>query len=522
MAKETFADYGVSAFSGANRLKGDLATFIRLAKEKKLKPNPVLLLEEWSRFSRQDIDESETAILDLLRNGIAIHIHFSNKTYTKQSINTLGDKIEIIVSCKAAYDYSSNLSKRIAKAYEKKKEAFANGTIKAYRFRCPGWLRWNKDTQCYDPIPERVASIKRIFQLACNGLGIRRIARELNREINKYPIIGTYKGRKIKSKHWAESTIMGIIQGGAVLGKNDAMDGKMMFPSVIDEKTYYRAHEVISHRKTHHYYGKNERCDNLFQGIATCSVCGKAMVLHTQRISSKRHLKRYGKNFGKRGGIGARGGTGENKYLWCSGYYARTCSSKQVIYDAIEESFFPLMTDPHFRDTITGKVYGTNDNDTENESVILKGKLEETRKRLAKMASDYDEQPSATLAGLMAKTEQIEKELLRQIAEAKTIELGSTPATQAYGTLQDLLTPKHSKEPDWDNPETRFAIREAMRALVDRIRIDIKQKSYDVFLKYGKDVPVHVQLYRNGFKVDGKFYCFHRNMGIQMPFYQEK
>src|ERR1035438_7264862 len=111
LAPQTFADFGVSAFKGKNRLKGDLATFVELSNEKKLLPNPVLILEQWDRFSRQDIDESEAAVMDLLRSGVAIHIAFANETFTKSSVKDIGARMKIMLACKAAFEYSANLSK---------------------------------------------------------------------------------------------------------------------------------------------------------------------------------------------------------------------------------------------------------------------------------------------------------------------------------------------------------------------------------------------------------------------------
>ncbi len=101
------------AWKGKNRLKGDLATFIGLIKNGKLAAKSVLILEAFDRFSRQDIDESEPAILDLLKAGCDIHVAYANKTFTKDSTKNLVDRIEILVSLKAAHDYSQNLSKRI-------------------------------------------------------------------------------------------------------------------------------------------------------------------------------------------------------------------------------------------------------------------------------------------------------------------------------------------------------------------------------------------------------------------------
>lgn len=109
----TFQDLGVSAFTGKNRLTGALAEFIRLAKTGKLSPNPVLILEAWDRFSRQDLDESEKAVLELLRSGVAIHIGFGNRTFTRASTKDLAARVEILVAMKGAFDYSANLSRRV-------------------------------------------------------------------------------------------------------------------------------------------------------------------------------------------------------------------------------------------------------------------------------------------------------------------------------------------------------------------------------------------------------------------------
>src|SRR6185503_13068742 len=75
----TFSDLGISAFEGNNRLKGELAEFMTLAKDNRLAEYPVLVLESLDRFSRQDIDESEPAVMDLLRAGVAIHVKFTGQ-----------------------------------------------------------------------------------------------------------------------------------------------------------------------------------------------------------------------------------------------------------------------------------------------------------------------------------------------------------------------------------------------------------------------------------------------------------
>jgi hypothetical protein len=463
-----------------------------------------------SRLSRLPIKKARALFEGILEAGVEIYVAQDSKLYTKDSLDNSMDLIISLLRIEAATNYSKDLGNKISKSYTLRKQRFAE-TGKAYRFKGPGWLKWNDEKKVYERVPEKVKSIERIFQLCLDGYGVRTITRKLNAE--KATCIGNYNGKKIRSGSWSNATITRIFTSGEVLGMNPNMDGKIMYPAIIPEKTYYKAKEIMSHRQTHKYYGANRNGENLFQGLCKCSVCDRSIVLHKQKRNDEQVR---GANFGKRGGIGARGGKREHIYLWCSGYVAGTCSSKQIIYEAVEESFFPIILDPRFRNMIVNKVYGTKKDTEKDQLALLKGKLDETRKKLAQYAKDYGDAPSNTLAGLMAKTEAQEKSIMGDIENTMTFELGSTPSGEAYQTLLDLVTPKEegSNEPDWENEETRMKIRECVRALVDRIVVNIKERSYDVFLRHGgKDVPLHVQMYRNGFRVDDKFTYYANPIG---------
>jgi hypothetical protein len=89
-----------------------------------------------------------------------------------------------------------------------------------------------------------------------------------------------------------------------------------------------------------------------------------------------------------------------------------------------------------------------------------------------------------------------EKELLKQIEAAKIEVYGNTPVAEA------LVDYKTNYEQKWNDPEARLQIREVLRSIVDKITIDIENKSYKVFLK-GATKPVSVQLLKGGFDIDG-------------------
>ena len=498
LANQTFADFGVSAFRGKNRLKGDLATFVKLVAEKKLLPNPVLILEQWDRFSRQDIEESEAAVMDLLRAGVAIYITFGNRTFTKSSTKELGHRIEIMVALKAAYEYSANLSKRISEGWNKKKQRLTkDGT--AYRAKPPGWLKWNEQTQAYIAIPEKVQSLERLFALALAGHGVRNITKHLNQE--GVERIGNYNGNKTKSVRWSNVVVANLLHSTKPMGLNDNLDPPVkMFPEVIKPKVWYAAKALNDSRRTNHYYGRGSGdAKNLFAGVVFCKECGQRMNMHI----IKSYDTKRSKNFGSRGGIGARGGKAVHSYLWCGGYVNGSCSSKQIVYGHLQESFFPIMLEPKFRETIIKGVYGSKDAD--DVIPILKGKIVEAEKRLVRYADDYEKVQSDTLLNLMAKTEAEIKTLRQDIESQITIEIGTTPAGEMYSDLIDLMQPKADGDTaeDWNKPETRVKIRDCIRSLVAKIVVDIASKSYDVFFRASMDKPVHVQCYKEGFRIDG-------------------
>src|SRR5689334_6569713 len=70
--KASFADLGISGWSGANRLEGELGQFIDLVKQHKVQAGSVLLVYSLDRVSRDKIIEAQGLLLDLLRAHVVI------------------------------------------------------------------------------------------------------------------------------------------------------------------------------------------------------------------------------------------------------------------------------------------------------------------------------------------------------------------------------------------------------------------------------------------------------------------
>lgn len=331
--EQTFADLGVSAFSGANRLKGELAEFMQLAVNGKLAPHPVLVLESLDRFSRQDIDDSEPAVMEILKAGVAVHVKFTGQTFTRASTVDLGDRIQIMVALKAAFNYSQQLSERVTAAKHRKLARLENGEAVNIRDYAPRWFKWNVNAKKLE-LNDNAEAVRTIFReyqagkslnaIACllNGTNVKAFlggdwTKQTIRKILSNPATyGEFKGKEgvfpaVVSKEQFEAVQLVLSRNsGAKLSKKPLKDdpktwgqcesykqalkawykqnGLTPKPEADDSETWsgHKSYEEALKAFNPQGFGKRGRTSkivNIFRGLVRCSSCGKAMSMHTGR-----------------------------------------------------------------------------------------------------------------------------------------------------------------------------------------------------------------------------------------------
>lgn len=319
LSKQSFSDLGVSAFRGKNRLKGDLATFIGLARDKRLAKHPVLILEAFDRFSRQDIDESEAALLDLLKTGVDIHIAFSGKTFTKESATSLVDRIEILVSLKSAFEFSSNLSKRVKSAKAKKLDQIASGEIVRHN-TVPKYFSWDKESQKYTH-NAKTPIIRQIADDYLSGQSLYGIAKELN--------VGRVESIKTGNHQWSPRTIKCLLRSKSLIG--EYLGNPSFFPPISSTSEFDQLQILLNRNGKNR--GRKAALSNIFKGILHCE-CGAKLNVVTQTKDY-----RTGKVWDK-----------PYRYLRCSTVGAgQRCRHKHLMdLTGFEERFFAfgLLKDP--------------------------------------------------------------------------------------------------------------------------------------------------------------------------------
>jgi DNA invertase Pin-like site-specific DNA recombinase len=275
LSTKTFSDLGVSAYRGDNLLKGDLANFITLAKQKKLGENPLLIIEQFDRFSRQDIDESEPAILNLLKNDVALFVAFTNKLFTKESTKDIASRIEILLSLKQAFDYSSNLSKRVSGAMDIIRKRIEKGEVFKH-CNTPKFYTWDDSTNQYVR-NEHSKTVNRIINEFLSGKTKYAIIKDLNREA-----IATLSG---KGK-WTVMSMKHLMVNHALYGSFYGNDNFFGNP-IIDKNTFDKIQVLFN--QTKNLRGRfNKEHVNIFRGIAKCPYCESSFSLYVDSRGGKR------------------------------------------------------------------------------------------------------------------------------------------------------------------------------------------------------------------------------------------
>ena len=282
-------DLGISAFRGKNRVEGALAGFFKAIESGTVRRGSILLVESLDRLSRAEISDALTSFMQIINAGITLVTLSDNMVYSRKTINAnMGSLMMSLVIMARAHEESATKAKRLAASWENKRASIGK---KKMTGRCPEWLTLEKDRMQFAEIPERVAIVRRIFDLHCAGHGKRRIADALNLE--KIPTWG--RGKR-KGKGWHASYIDKILHSRAVLGEihpHRIEDGKRVpvgdpipgyFPAVITLDQWNKANSGRVHTG-----GRTSKAvNNLFAGIAFDGATEIKMTYIDKACSSRK------------------------------------------------------------------------------------------------------------------------------------------------------------------------------------------------------------------------------------------
>lgn len=280
----SFLDAARSAWKGEHLGEhGQLARFFRLVQDGTIERGSTLIVESLDRLSRADVRSALAQFLLIIDAGIRIVTLTDGRVYDEGCSDQ--DLVISIFVMSRAHEESSTKAKRLADRFADKR-ASATTERKPMGDVGPYWLRLKDDKSGFEPIPEKVAAVRRIFELCVQGYGKNAIAKMLNAEG-----VPTLSGKEAV-KGWGTSAIHHVINSRAVLGEWQPMTRTQdprrkkrveagdaipdYFPAVIDEELFYRAQEAVKTRRTTKAT-KQTKDFNVWQGVAKCLHCGSPM-----------------------------------------------------------------------------------------------------------------------------------------------------------------------------------------------------------------------------------------------------
>ena len=291
------SDKGKSAHKG-NKQKA-LNEFLRILRlrDGRIKADDVLFVEALDRISRKGIRATQDVVNEILNAGIHIAIAIPmEKVYLASADNELGDAVELAAFAFAAHSYSANLSQRVAKFYIIARKNAYDKKTKINSGPPPAWftvIRGDEERLGFEWKPSAKETIQYIFTRTIDGIGGKKLCKELNQ---KFPCFG-------RSGKWNERYMRSILNGRHVLGelqpmKLDEMGKRVVagdvienyYPAAVTEDEWRDANAAAGNRKRER--GPTTKYVNLFTGIVWHAIddCPVHIYTYQQRRADGRRV----------------------------------------------------------------------------------------------------------------------------------------------------------------------------------------------------------------------------------------
>jgi DNA invertase Pin-like site-specific DNA recombinase len=253
-----FADRGVSAFHGKHRESGALGRLL-----KHVKPGDTILIEDTDRWSRENPLDALNHLRAEVNRGVEVVFLRTRTKVTKDNFEDMSVIVPNFFGALLGNQENRKKAERVGAAWEMKRKHIGERKLTS---RCVAWLKLTKDGTKFEFVPERVAILRRIFDMASEGRGANGIAKTLQHEG-----VETF-GR---SRVWHVSYIKKILDNRAVIGEfapATIRDGKRTFldpipdyyPAVVKREVFATVQQLRKARPSY----KGRSAFNVFSHLA--------------------------------------------------------------------------------------------------------------------------------------------------------------------------------------------------------------------------------------------------------------
>jgi hypothetical protein len=277
---EALVDAGVSAGSGKHRQRGALARFIEGGRTGAVPPGSCLVVESWSRFSREVATDSLGTLLnDVWGQGLAISFCTDGVVLTRELINREDFRLHGLLGAMGQARREWEERSRRSKGAVLKREQLQDQGLRP-KGRLPFWIeRTSSGELVISPIYGPV--IQRAVELAISGLGMTLIAERLNTEGCPPPPTQSSSNqyRPEGGRRWGQGNVSRILRHPALIGtleRKNTADLPAYYPSLVTPEQWTQLRASIDRRNSlgGAIRGKSHKAQNLFQTLLRCACCG--------------------------------------------------------------------------------------------------------------------------------------------------------------------------------------------------------------------------------------------------------
>jgi len=240
LSDNIFHDEGISAFKGKNKSKGaQLARFLGLCRQGKIKKGSYLLCEHIDRITREPISNALDTVKSIIDHGIIVVTLNDKRKYSKETLNQI-DLLSLIFTLFQSHDESVKKQERIKKSWENKRNQILKGNIQKLP-QIPNWLFQSKDGKI-SVDEKKAATVIKIFDMFVKEkIAASSIHKILNQE--KIPIISCKK----TSTKWHKDYVSRILKNKAVIGYTE------FYETYIDTETFRKKRTLVKNSLTRIY-----------------------------------------------------------------------------------------------------------------------------------------------------------------------------------------------------------------------------------------------------------------------------
>ncbi|EMF5209816.1 recombinase family protein [Enterobacter roggenkampii] len=287
--QEEISDEGLSAYHGVNVSdKGGLGLYLKRVTSGEIERGSMLVCEEQSRLTRLPHRIALRMLWELEDHGIII---WSIKDNRAISGDDFSNDIMTMLNAKGAHDYSAEIARKVGDAKRAQQKAARIDKTGHLGNICPYWLKPLGKGK-FEPIPEHVTTIKRIFAERFQLRSMAAIAAGLNAD-NRPLITSRNWKKRAAPTGWTQSMVKNLLNNPRVMGTLPESDRKgSIYPEV---KGYYgdpivplehwlAAQESLSQKgKKAVRNDANPFSVRLFKSLIICKFCGHKMDVNGAR-----------------------------------------------------------------------------------------------------------------------------------------------------------------------------------------------------------------------------------------------